>query len=255
MEGENIYDKIQEIFGESPGTLSVLEEQVDIDLQMEYFEISKTVKKNLDEQDVLQQMNELYNPEWSGEQKKMLFAMLASIENVEAYRFIENYLKEGHEENRNWAILALQESRMLLESKLLDENQVFISTGLGGKGEKLRYFVVLIRKSDEEFPELQQKIIRNEFEITLKKHNAEIEKLDFLERYATLLAIIPLRVPLKDIFRVAIRECNQYGDFLKSNFIVTNVRELGLEEIEDFLKKQEQANLKKDKASNAGSQN
>ena len=38
MEGENIYDKIQEIFGESPGTLSILEEKVDIDLQMEYFE-------------------------------------------------------------------------------------------------------------------------------------------------------------------------------------------------------------------------
>ncbi|MCK4750495.1 MAG: hypothetical protein KAT15_25735, partial [Bacteroidales bacterium] len=107
MEGENIYDKIQEIFGESPGTLSILEEQVDINMQMEYFEYSKIVKKDLDEQNVLQLMNELYNPEWSGEQKKKLFAMLASIENVKAYRFIEKYLKEGHEENRNWAILAL----------------------------------------------------------------------------------------------------------------------------------------------------
>ena len=34
----------------------------------------------------------------------------------------------------------------------------------------------------------------------------------------------------------------KYGDFLKSNFIVTNVRELGLKEIQDFLLKQEQAN-------------
>ncbi len=246
VEGENIYDKIQEIFGESPGTLSILEEKVDIDLQMEYFEYSKTVKKGLDEEQVLREMHELYNPEYTEEQKKKLFARLASIENVKAYRFIEKYLNDGHQEIRNWAILALQESRMLLESKLLDENQVFISTGLGGKGSKLRYFVVLIRKDEGDLTPLQQKIIRNEFEISLKKYKAEIENLDFPGPYATLLVIIPLRVPLKEVFREAIRECNQYGDFLRSNFIVTNVRELNLVEIEDFLRNQEQANLRKD---------
>jgi len=246
MQGENIYDKIQEIFGESPGTLSILEEKVDIDLQMEYFESSKLAKKNLNEKAILKEMPELYNPEWTLERKKELFIRLASIENVEAYRFIENYLKEGHEEIRDWAILALQESRMLLESKLLDENQVFISTGLGGKGSKLRYFVVLINKQQGEYSELQQKIVRNEFEICLKKYNAEIEKINYQGAFATLMVIIPLRVSLKDIFRDAIRECNQYGDFLKSNFIVTNVRELGLKEIEDFLLKQEQANQKEE---------
>ncbi len=240
LKGENIYDKIREIFGESPGTLSILEEKVDIDLQMEYFEYSKAAKKNLDEKSILKEMHELYNPKWTVEQKKKLFVRLASIENVEAYRFIENYLNEGHEEIRNWAILALQESRMLLESKLLDENQVFISTGLGGKGSKLRYFVVLIRRDEGEFPEHQQKIIRNEFEITLKKYNAEVENLEYLGDYATMLVVIPLRVPLKDVFREAIQECNQYGDFLKLNFIVTNVRELDQEEIKDFLSRQEQ---------------
>lgn len=242
MEGENIYDKIKEIFGESPGTLSILEEKVDIDLQMEYFEYSKTAKKNLDENTALREMHQLYNPKWTIEQKKKLFVRLASIENVEAYRFIENYLKEGHEEIRDWAILALQESRMLLESKLLDENQVFISTGLGGKGSKLRYFVVLIRRDEGEFQELQQKIIRNEFEMTLKKYNAEIENLEYVGDYATMLVVIPLRVPLKDVFREAIQECNHYGDFLKTNFIVTNVRELDKEEIKDFLSRQEQTN-------------
>ena len=50
MEGENIYDKIQEIFGEVPGTFSVLEEKIDIDLQMEYFEFSRSIKKDLDEE-------------------------------------------------------------------------------------------------------------------------------------------------------------------------------------------------------------
>ncbi|HEC41194.1 MAG TPA: hypothetical protein ENI20_00005, partial [Bacteroides sp.] len=146
MEGENIYDKIQEIFGESPGTLSILEEKVDIDLQMEYFELSKSVKRNINEKVVFEEKQEIYNPLWTKKQKKKLLAQLASLESVQAYRFIEAYLKNCNEEIRNWAILALQESRMLLESKLLDENQVFISTGLGGRDSKLRYFVVLICK-------------------------------------------------------------------------------------------------------------
>ncbi|MFC2116001.1 hypothetical protein ACFLTU_05970 [Bacteroidota bacterium] len=245
MEGENIYDKIQEIFGESPGSYSILEEKIDIDLQMEYFEFSRSVKEELDEEVVLREMKELYNPEWSAEQKKKLLACLASIEKVETYRFIENYLNQGHEEVRNWAILALQESRMLLESKLLEENQVFISTGLGGKGSKLRYFVVLIRKDKAEFTDLQKKIIRNEFEIILNEHDSEIEKIDYLKHFATLVVIVPLKVSLKDTFRDVIRECNLYGNFLRTNFIVTNVRELNLDEIEDFLAKQEQAQQEK----------
>ncbi len=242
MSGETIYEKIKEIFGESPGTLSILEEKVDIDLQMEYFEYSKSVKKNLSAEEVLKEMKGFYTREWTEQQKKDLFARLASLEKVEAYRFIESYLNQGHDEIRDWAILALQESRMLLESQFLDENQVFISTGLGGKGSKLRYFVVLIRKQEGEFTKLQQKIVRNEFEISLKNCSAEIEKLEYNGTLATLMVIIPLRVSLKETFREAIQECNQYGDFLKSNFIVTNVRELGPNEIEEFLLRQEQAN-------------
>jgi hypothetical protein len=179
-------------------------------------------------------------------ERKNLFAQLASLEDVEAYRTIERYLKSASSGLRNWAILALQESRMLLESRLLDENQVFISTGLGGKGAKLRYFVVLIPRLAEPLTGLQQKIVRNEFEISLRKREAEIENLNFPGHYATLLVIIPLRVPLKEVFHEAIRECNQYGNFLRSNFIVTNVRELGLDEIEDFLEKQEQAHSRDD---------
>ena len=174
--------------------------------------------------------------------RKSLFAMLASLEEVLAYRTIEKYLKEGHQELRNWAILALQESRMLLESKLLEENQVFISTGLGGKGSKLRYFIVLIGKEKHDFSDLRKKIIKNEFDDILTKCDAEIEKIDFLGQFATLVAIVPLKVALKDVFRSAIVECNQYGDFMKSNFIITNVKELNLAEIKDFLKKQQQAN-------------
>jgi hypothetical protein len=246
MDGDNIYDKIQEIFGEVPGTFSILEEQIDIDLQMEYFEFSRNIKKELDQEEVLRRRNQIFDFKEDAMNRKSLFAMLASLEDVTAYRTIEKYLKEGHQELRNWAILALQESRMLLESKLLEENQVFISTGLGGKGSKLRYFVVLISREKVDFSDLQKKIIKNEFEDILAKSDAEIEKMEFLGQFATLVVMVPLKVALKDVFRSAIVECNQYGDFMKPNFIITNVKELNLAEIKDFLKKQQQANPEDD---------
>jgi hypothetical protein len=246
MEGENIYDKIQEIFGEVPGTFSILEEKIDIDLQMEYFEFSRTIKKDLDAEMVMEQRSQIFDFNQDAGHRRSLFAMLASLEEVLAYRTIEKYLKEGHQELRNWAILALQESRMLLESKLLEENQVFISTGLGGKGSKLRYFVVLISKGKPGFSDLHKKIIMNEFEDILSKCDAEIEKVDFLGKFATLVVMVPLKVALKDVFRSAIVECNQYGDFMKSNFIITNVKELNLAEIKDFFKKQKLASLPDD---------
>jgi hypothetical protein len=40
----------------------------------------------------------------------------------------------------------------------------------------------------------------------------------------------------------AIEECNEYGDFLNDDFIVTNVRVLSFEEIEDFLDKRNEVN-------------
>jgi len=240
-EGENIYDRIQEIFGSVPENYNILEEQIDIDLQMEYFEQSKSVKDTLDPPEVMSNKEGIYDITLPLEDRKLLFAQLASLEEVEAYRTIEKYLKSAELDLKNWAILALQESRMLLESKLLDENQVFISTGLGGKDGKLRYFVVLIGKEKQALSDLHKKVIRNEFEMYLKKYDSEMEKLEFKENFALLMAILPLPISIRGIFKEAIKNCNVYGDFLKSNFIVTNVRELSLVEIKDFLSKQQQA--------------
>ncbi len=239
MDDENLYERIQGIFGHFPGNLSILEEQIDIELQMEYFEFSRDFKKSNISENIPAIRNDLYNDGHSLAGKKKLLVQLASVEEVEAYRTIEKYLDKPDAELRDWAILAFQESRMLLQSKLLDENQVFISTGLGGKGFKLRYFVVLVNNFDKTYDTFQQKLIKDEFEFFLKKHDAELEQLSFRESYCSLLAIVPINASIRDIFKSAIAECNEYGDFIKPNFIVTNVKKLSIEEIREFLRKQE----------------
>lgn len=235
MEDENLYDKIRELFGNIPDNFSILEEEIDIDLQLEYFEYSRKHRGDTASNEILSIKEILLDHSHPVEERRKLLVQLASIEDVDAYRMIEKYLQKPEPELRDWAVLALQESRMLLESKLLDENQVFISTGLGGKENKLRYFVVIISKEALNFTEFHMDIIKKEFKYVLKKHYAYIEELLFFKNFATLVVLIPLELSLKAVFKDAIKECNQFGDFLSSHFIITNVKKLSKREILEFL--------------------
>jgi len=238
VDDENIYERIEDIFGHFPENFSILEEQIDIDLQMEYFEFSRSMKKSTVPGNVLPAGNNLFDKQHPVSGKKELLVQLASIEEVEAYRTIERYLKDPDIELKEWAVLAFQESRMLLQSRLLDENQVFISTGLGGKGSRLRYFVVLINSFGKPYDQLQKKLIRAEFDFFLKKNDAELEEVRFRKNYCSLLAVVPIRVSIREVFRSAVEECNQYGGFISADFIVTNVRILSYKEINDFIRRQ-----------------
>ena len=155
-------------------------------------------------------------------------------------------MSDPDDELRDWGILALQESKMLLESKLLDENQVFISTGLGGKGDKLRYFIVLIGNKKQAFTRIEKKIIRNEFDYVLKKYASEVEKIRFSGFLSAITAVVPVKATIKKIFEEALYECNQFGGFLMENFIITNVKELSFKEIRSFLKTQRQIKAQKE---------
>jgi len=232
MADESILGKFEELFGKKPERFSILEEQIDIKTQMNYFEESGKVKEaGNDLSGLLEQENDLYNTEVKLSEKKNLLVGLACVDDVEAYRIIERFTTSAKDELQNWAVLALQESRMTLESSLLNENQVFISTGLGGKGKKLRYFSVLSSANDEDFTDLQRRLINKELEFALKKVGGEIEKTEFVENYATLIALVPLTISIKDIIESAINECNQIGDFVSSKFILTNVKVFTIDEI------------------------
>ncbi len=233
---ENIYRSIQDFLGRI-SDVNILEEQIDIDLQLEYFEYSRTVKKDIPFKSILSEKKRLFDDNYPAEDKKALLVKLASTQEVEGYRAIEKYLKNPDSGLRDWAVLASQECRMLLQSKLLGDNQVFISTGLGGRGLKLRYFLVLVNNIEDSFTGLQRKVIRSEFDFVFSKHEAEIEDIVFSGRYCKILAVIPLEVPVREMLRNTINEINQLGDFIDPNFIITNVRKLTDKEITEFIEK------------------
>ena len=168
---------------------------------------------------------------------KLELVLLASTHEVKAYRALENYVNNPHPDLKDWAQLALMESRMAMESYLSDEKQIFISTGLGGRGEKLRFFVLLLSADGGPFLDYQRKVIEREFEYYLPKQDCEIEKLEVEENYVILLFLVPVRSNLKSILDYLIQECNQYGNFLSDLYTVTNVKELTKEEIQAIIDK------------------
>lgn len=234
-ENENLYDKIKEMFGQDPGSFNIMEDNIDVDLQLEYFEFSNKVSSEYDSNWALDQVDMLSDQDIPIEDKKLILARLATTDDVRAFRAIEAYMDNPDEQLRDWGTLALQESKMHIEGHLLEENQIFISTGLGGKNGKLRYFVVLIARGRRNLSEFQLDIIQKEFPYILKAFNAEVEEFNSEGYLATIQLIIPIQHSVKKIFTRAIRECNQYGDFLRESCIVTNVKKLSFDEVTGFI--------------------
>ena len=124
---------------------------------------------------------------------------------------------------------------MLIQSNLLDESTVFVSTGLGGHGTLLRYFCVYIANEGVTLQPFQWDIVKKETELVVTKNQGEIEQFEQFEKYITFTLLLPIEANLKEIFNSIIDECNTYGNFLSENIIITNVKKLSIKEIDDFL--------------------
>jgi hypothetical protein len=236
MEEEKFYDNIHKALENLPENFNILEEQIEVEIQMKYFEFAKKVREKDIADECFGKRDLLFSPDTDEEQKKEILSAIAGLDEVKAYRTIEKFVNESEGEIKQWAILALQESRMLLQSSLLDEQQVFISTGLGGKGKMLRYFVVFINNNEHELlTNTQQKLVKDELIYEIKGNGGVFESIDFMEGFSSFLVMLPLKVDIKKVFQNVIDECNQYGDFLNEDMIVTNVKVMSRSEIIQLL--------------------
>lgn len=240
----NPFEQIQRFFKDFKGDINIIDEKIDVHLQMEYFEMSKEFRDKPELSDWQEQMIILNDESIDINTKKRFLSQIAAINDVKAYRAIEKFVNEANPDLRHWTLLALQESRMLLQSKLLDQSQVLVSTGLGGKEGKLRYFFVLFNRENETYSEVQQKIIKNEFSYVFKKFSSDIEEINFYENIATVLGLVPLTIPIQDIFVKALSEINQFGNFVRENCIITNVRIMSVDEIRTFMESNNNPTIK-----------
>lgn len=144
-----------------PDQFAILEEGMDIQTQMEYLEYSHSFDQGeLTEEGTIHLGNLLFDTRTKVDAKKKILTLLAHLGTITAFRQIEKYFKTPDNDLRKWTALSLQECRMFLESSLTEESTGFISTGLGGTNEKLRYFFLVLPLTDQSFTTLQHNIIK-----------------------------------------------------------------------------------------------
>lgn len=244
-EDSDVFKRFRDSFSEMKGHFHILEQKVPVELQMEYFKYSEGIRKEYYESLRLSddECEELYtslteNVELSEDGRKLMLTRLAISKNLKAFRYLEEYSHHPESDVAEWAYMALMECRISLESEFSDEKQIYISTGLGGKGDKLRFYVLIHSAGRQPFQEYQRQVIEREFAYFLPKSGCEIERLTVHEEgFVELIFLVPVRIDLRDVLEQVVGECNQYGNFLSGTFTVTNVKELTKEEILEILEK------------------
>lgn len=236
----DVFERFRDSFRKMDGHFHVLEQQVPVELQMEYFKYSEQLRKKairLEESDYNSFRNDLYEKGLPVEQKRYALSALATSHQVKAFRILEEYARHPDPEISNWTYMALMESRISIESELLDKKQIYISTGLGGKGDKLRFYILLFAAEKKPFEDYQRHVIDREFAYALPQYDCEIERLTIQDIYVELVFLIPVQADIKSILENVIKECNEYGNFLSPVFTVTNVKELSRDEIASLIRK------------------
>lgn len=228
---------LEDLIAGGKDNFRVIEEQIDIDTQAVYFRYSQKVRENAKVNTALTDYDLLLDETVPVRKKKKILVSLASCKEVKAYRMLESFLPMAEPLLKDWAILAFNESRMVLENSFYDEQQVYISTGMGGKGCKLRYFIVIFSRNDDGFSEFERRFVKDEIEFTFKLNKCDIEILDATEaNHIALTALVPIKKSIQNLMAQTFKNCNQLDEFIHQKFIVSNIKAMTKKEIFDFYK-------------------
>lgn len=238
-EWNNILNKLRDTLNnQGIESFHILEDLVPIEEQMEYFKYFDMLRKANESFVRDDEIANLFSPDVSIERKRKSLTLLSSIPDVGAYRSLETYQSSPLEpELKNWSSIALIGSRIILNSDLSGKQQVYISSGLGGHENKLRFFSLFTAPNREDFTDLQRQIVEREFKFQLETANVELEKFDIKDNYFSILMLFPFDVDVRSILQAAINESNKYGNFLDNKFLFTNVKVMNEPEIQQLLKR------------------
>ncbi len=207
-------------------------------IQKEYLEYSHSFDRGeLSEEQTLELGSMLFNTNLPFDGKKRVLGLLAHLETILAYRQIEKYVNTpDNDELKQWAVMALQECRMFLESELLEENTGILLSGLGGKGDRMRYYCMVFPFDDNTFSKKQMKMVLDEFHIVCKDHRSVVEASNPAENYIGMTLLIPLDVAVGTVIESGINKCNEMGEFVFEHYYVTNQNIPDESEIDEIIR-------------------
>jgi hypothetical protein len=235
---EEVFRQLSDSFHNMGEHFHILDHRVPVEQQLEYFSYTyklrkrkRTIKEG-DYDKFIEKLGSVTSPK---EEKKKILALLGASSEIRAYRLLEQYMQAADEELVNWATMALMESRIMIESELSGERLIYISTGLGGKEGKMRFYVLIPSVKMAPFKPYQREVIEKEFTWLFPKNDCEIERLSIRENYVELVALLPMSIQIHQMMEFVVSECNIYGNFLSGTLTMTNVKELTQDEVNEVL--------------------
>jgi len=230
-------EEIKKIIESIPEHFHILESETDWNIHSDFITLTeKLSSQEYVEKELIDESKKLFSDTISNDLKIELLVRLGCSGIVESYRILEKFYADCDTELKTWGALALQESWILLESKLTDTNSGFISSGLGGKDNCLRFFFVIFSTTCKPFNSTERKLINMEFELISKEFNSNIETIDFHEDYSCLTILISMDVAPDTVIMSGIHKCNELGKFIVPHYFVTNVEIPSKKEISDIIK-------------------
>lgn len=235
-----MFDKLRKIIPDF-SKAKVIEGIINPEVHLEYIEFSAKMVIGTNEKDVISISDNIFDEKIEIDEKKRLLVLMAKIDDVHIFRKLQKYSQNPDKELSDWAFIALQESQSLIQSSLLGEEQILISTGLGGKGNKLRFFIITQTENSESISEIQKKIITKEIEFAFKNNDCELEKIEFGSYFYTIIGLFPfnfdiIEITLSQIFD----EVKNFNIFLSEKYIITNVKTSNIPESELLIREMEQ---------------
>lgn len=231
------FEEIKIIIESIPEHFHLLESETDWSIHSNFITLTeKLSSQEYAEKELINESKKLFSDTIPNDLKIELLVKLGCSGLAKSYRILEKFYSDCDTELKTWAALALQESRILLESKLTDTNSGFISSGLGGKDNCLRFFFVILSTTCKPFNSTERKLINMEFELISKKFNSNVEKIDFYEDYSCLTILISINVAPDTVIMNGIHKCNELGKFIVPHYFVTNVEIPSKKEISDIIK-------------------
>ena len=219
--------EIENLLKSIPNDFRAMENKISTKAIDEYYEIANELKgKNKAE--IIQNQNKWRELKFSKEVKELL-VYLSEIGDVKSYRKIEKIMKSGKSEILDFSYVALKFARLNLENNLFNEPIGFISTELGGKGNKLRYYFV-VKSKDKIEKEKESKLI-NELKNICNQDYSEIEEIENHGRYILVKILVSIDIAIGNIIEKLTNKCV----FLDEEYICDNVEKPTTKFIEKWM--------------------
>lgn len=238
MRGEERNDHEEdpsEFLSQIPDRFVVAEEEFDEAVYEEYERYAEGLMTGLPQADGVEMPQTLFDPAAPIESKREMLVRLALCGTVDAYRAIEQYVKNPDPALRQWSQVSLYECRMRLESELLEEPVGIISTGLGGAQHRLRYLVA-VGLSCPPLHDSQRRRMESAWRAICRQHDSILEHASFHPTHVLFTLLVSMKMPVGTVIDAGIAAANGDGQILRRHYFVTNVEVPTEEEVQHILK-------------------